>query len=246
MRIFLKLAVSELLLLLREPVMAFFGLIFPTLLVIILGSIPSFRDPDPALGGLPVINVYVPITLALILAMVSIQSMPQVLATYREKGILRRLATTPARPVMLLGAQVAVMLAISIASAVLVTVMARILFEVPFRAHPLVYLVSFLLCAAAVLAIGVFVAAVAPSGKAAGGIGAALFFPSMFLAGLWTPREVMPAILQRIGEVTPLGAGQAAMQAATVGHWPALQSVVVVAAYLAVFGYGAARFFRWE
>jgi ABC-2 type transport system permease protein len=246
MRVFSKLAVSELRLFLREPVTAFFGLLFPTLLVVILGSIPSFREPTPDLGGLRVIDFYVPITLALIVAMLAFQSMPQVLATYREKGILRRLATTPARPLALLGAQVAVMLAVSIVSALVVIVVGRVAFDVRFPAHPFLYLVSFLMCAAAVLAIGVFVAAVAPSGKAAGGIGAALFFPSMFFAGLWTPREVMPDILQRIGELTPLGAGQAALQAASTGDWPTMTSVLVVAGYLVVFGWGAARFFRWQ
>jgi ABC-2 type transport system permease protein len=246
MRIVSKLAGAELRLFLREPLTAFFGLLFPTVLLIILGSIPSFREPNPALGGLPVINFYVPITLALIIAMVAFQSMPQVLATYREKGILRRLATTPARPPALLTAQVTVMLGVAIVSALLVILVGRIAFGVPFPSHPLIYLVSFLLCAGAVLAIGVLVAALAPSGKAAGGIGAALFFPSMFFAGLWTPREVMPPILQRIGEVTPLGAGQAALQAASVGHWPSLTSVLAVLAYLVVFGGAAARFFRWQ
>ncbi|MEV6487663.1 ABC transporter permease [Actinoplanes sp. NPDC051633] len=246
MHIFLKLAKSELVLLRREPMVAAFGLFFPTVLVIILGCIPSFREPTPDLGGLRVIDFYVPITLALILAMIAFQTMPQILATYREKGILRRLATTPARPVMLLGAQVTVMLAVAIASAVLVLVVGRVAFDVALPAHPLVYAVSFLLCAAAVLSIGVFVAAVAPSGKAAGGIGMAVFFPSIFFAGVYTPREVMPDVLQRIGEVTPLGAGQAALQAAGTGHWPSMLSVTVVAAYLAVFGFAAARFFRWE
>ncbi len=41
MRVFTKLTVTELRLLLREPLAAFFSLLFPTLLVVILGSIPA-------------------------------------------------------------------------------------------------------------------------------------------------------------------------------------------------------------
>ena len=117
MQIFRKLTASELRLMLREPLVTFFALVFPSLLVIILGSIPSFREPSPDLGGLRGIDLYVPITLALILAMLGLQTTPQVLASYREKGVLRRLATTPASPLALLGAQMVVSLLLAAPSA---------------------------------------------------------------------------------------------------------------------------------
>lgn len=246
MHAFTKLTASEFRLLLREPVLAFFGLLFPVVLVAILGSIPAMREPSPEIGGLRVIDLYVPIALVLALASLGLQSTPQILATYRERGVLRRMATTPASPVMLLGAQLTMVTLTALAAGTLTLLVGRFAFDVPFPGRPFVYLLAFLLCAAAVFAIGIFVAAVAPSGKAASGIGMAVFFPLMFFAGLWTPREVMPEWLQRIGELTPLGAGQAAIQAASIGDWPPLQCVIALLAYLGIFAYGAVRFFRWS
>ena len=246
MRIFWKLTVSELRLLLREPMVAFFAVVFPTVLVIILGSIPSFREPSPDLGGLRVIDLYVPITLALILAMLGLQTTPAVLATYREKGVLRRLATTPARPIALLGAQLLTSLATAVFSAALVLLVGRFVFDVALAENMAAYVLSFLLGAAAVFAVGLLIAALASTGKAANAFGTILFFPSMFFAGLWAPREVMPDMVQRIGDFTPLGAGERALHEAFTGSWPALISLVVMVGYVLVFGVASAKLFRWE
>jgi ABC-2 type transport system permease protein len=246
MSVFVKLTVSELRLFLREPMLAFFGLLFPTLLVIILGSIPAFRESSPDLGGGRVIDLYVGISIALVLAMLALQATPAVLATYREKGILRRLATTPVGPGRMLAAQLAMSMVVAVISAGLVLAVGRIVFGVALPDQFGSFVVAFLLSAAAVFAIGLFIAAVAPTGKSANSIGTLLFFPSMFFAGLWTPREVMPKLIQRIGDFTPLGAGERALHDAAGGHWINLLSLTVLVAYMVVFGVVAAKAFRWE
>jgi ABC-2 type transport system permease protein len=246
MRVFTKLTVTELRLLMREPLAAFFSLLFPTILVVILGSIPAFREPSPDLGGARVIDLYVGIAVALTLAMLGLQVTPAVLATYREKGILRRLATTPVRPLLLLAAQMASALITAVVSSGLALAVGRIAFDVPLPSQFAAFVLAYLLAAVGVFAIGLFIAAVAPTGKAGNAIGTLLFFPSMFFAGLWTPREVMPGVLQRIGDFTPLGAGERALHDAMTGHWPNLLSATVLVGYLVVFGLASARLFRWS
>jgi ABC-2 type transport system permease protein len=246
MSVFLKLTRNELRLFLREPLVVFFSLLFPTILVVILGSIPDFREPSPDLGGATVISLYVGISLALSLAMLGLQFLPSVLASYREKGILRRVATTPVRPIVLLSAQMATSLLIAVVSGLLVITVGRLAFGVGLPGQAAGFVFAYLLSAAGVFAVGLLIAALAPTGKAANSIGTLLFFPSMFFAGLWTPREVFPHALQRIGDFTPLGAGEAALHGAATGHWPSLLSVTVLVGYLAVFGLGAARLFRWS
>jgi ABC-2 type transport system permease protein len=246
MDLFLKLTRNELRLYFREPLVVFFSLLFPTVLVVILGSIPAFREPKPEIGGGTYVGIYVGVALALSLAMLGLQFVPSVLALYRERGILRRLATTPVRPVALLGAQLTSAIGIAVVSGVLVTAVGRLAFGVELPGQFAGFLLAYVLSAAGVFAIGLLIAALAPSGKAGNAIGTVLFFPSMFFAGLWAPREVMPRIIQRIGDFTPLGAGERALHDAATGHWPALLPVAVLIGYLVVFGAAAARLFRWQ
>ena len=71
----------------------------------ILGSIPAFREADPDFGGLRPVDAYVPVSVLLGLIVGGLQAMPQTLTGYRERGILRRMSTTPVRPAALLSAQ---------------------------------------------------------------------------------------------------------------------------------------------
>jgi ABC-2 type transport system permease protein len=246
MRVFGKLTRTELRLLLREPMPAFFALAFPTLLVVILGSVSAFREPQADLGGGRLIDVYVGISVALTLAMLGLQFTPAVLASYRERGVLRRLAVTPVSPAMLLGAQLVASLLTAVASGALVIAVGRVAFGVALPRQLAGFVLAYLLAALGVFAIGLLIAALVPTGKAGNTVGTLLFFPSMFFAGLWTPRELMPAALRRIGDFTPLGAGERALHDAMSGHWPGLLSATVLVGYVVVFGLAAARLFRWS
>ncbi len=246
MNTFAKLTRTELRLFLREPLAVFFGIAFPAILVIVLGSVPSFRRPDKDIGGLRVIDLYATISIALTLAMLGLQLRPTVLAGYRERGVLRRMSTTPVPPALLLAAQLLSGLLTAVAAVALLLAVARIAFSVPLPRQFAGFLIAFLLSAAALFTLGLLVAALAPSGKAGNAIGVILFFPVMFFAGLWVPREALPAALNRIGDFTPLGAGEQAMHDALVGSWPHAGQLLVLAGYVLVCGLAAARLFRWE
>ncbi|WP_229069875.1 ABC transporter permease [Actinoplanes sp. DH11] len=246
MTVFRKLVAAEFRTALREPLYLFFTVIFPVVLIGILGAVPSFREPSDDLGGLRVIDVYAGIVIALSIGMMGLQGMPTVLATYREKGILRRLATTPVKPVALLGAQLTAALITVLVSGVLVFAFAGTVYGVPMPESPVAFVLAVVLATLGVFSIGLVIAALAPSGKAANSIGLLLFFPLMFFAGLWAPRQVMPEVLRRVSDYTPLGAGERLMHEAMTGHWPNLLSVTVLLGYLLVFGAVAAKYFRWE
>ncbi len=241
-----RLAIVEARLFLRERVGVIWGIGFPLVLLIIFGNIPSFRQPSPDLGGLTYLDAYVPILIAFVMAMLSVNAMPAVLAGYRERGVLRRLATTPVGPSRVLAAQLVVNLAVTLTTLIAMLAVARLAFGVVLPRQPGGFVLAAALAAAALLALGLFLAAVARSGRAANAFGAILFFPMMFFAGLWLPRAAMPSLLRDISDFTPLGAAVQALQDSAQGHWPPLLYLAVMACYALVFGVAAARLFRWE
>ena len=246
MRILIRLTVTESKLFLREPAAVFFALMFPPILLIVLGSIPAFREHDPAIGGARVIDLYAPIVVTLALAMLALNGLPQLFATYREKGILRRMATTPVRPATLLGAQLLMCAAMAVVVLVVVLAIARLAFGVALPRQVPAFVLVYLLCVLAMLSLGLLVASLAPSARGAGAIGSVLFFPVLFFAGLWVPRAGMPDVLRRISDFTPLGAGVQSLSDAAAGHWPQLLHVAVMLGWTLVAGGLAARYFRWE
>jgi ABC-2 type transport system permease protein len=241
-----QVTIVEARLFLRERVGVFWGVGFPLALLIIFGNIPAFRRPSKSLGGLTTLDVYVPILIVFVLAMLAINAMPPVLAGYRERGVLRRLATTPLGPSRVLAAQLAVNLAVMATTLIAMLVVARLAFGVVLPRQAGGFVLALILTVAAVLALGLFIAAVVPNARVANGVGAILFFPMMFFAGLWLPRAEMPAVLRDISNFTPLGSAVQALQDTTQGHWPHPLYLIVMACYALVFGLAAARLFRWE
>jgi ABC-2 type transport system permease protein len=230
----------------REPGHLFWILLFPTLLLAILGAIPSFREPDPSFGGLRPVDAYVPVAVLLGLILGGLQGMPQVLTGYRERGILRRMSTTPVRPSALLTAQMLVFGGASLLSALLALAVGRLVFGVQLPRQPLGYLLALLPAVLAVLALGAVVSALSRTTRIAGAIGSAVMFPAMFCAGVWLPVQAMPDVLARIVGWTPFGAAARALDAAAAGDWPGWDHLGVPAAWTVLLTAAAARWFRWE
>jgi ABC-2 type transport system permease protein len=134
----------------------------------------------------------------------------------------------------------------AIVSVGLLLAVARFLFDVALPRQVVGYIAALLLAAASLFALGLLVAALAPSAKTATAVGMILYLPVMFFAGLWLPRAAMAETTRHISDFTPLGAGVQALQDATNGAWPQPLHLAVMAAYVVVFSVTAARFFRWE
>ena len=238
------LTLTEARLLLREPVTLLWGIAFPMALLAVMGLASS--GPQSDIGGQRLVAVYEPIVIAFVTVALAVQGLPALLAGYRERRVLRRLATTPVGPARVVAAQLAVNLALVLAATAGVLTVGRLAFGVALPAQLAGFLVTVVLAATAMLALGLLIAALAPTGRAAGGIGTLLFFPLMFFAGLWTPGATMPATLRPISSFTPLGAAVQSLQDSMHGHWPHPAELAVLAACTVVFTAAATRFFRWD
>jgi ABC-2 type transport system permease protein len=221
----------------------FFVFVLPlgllTVFSLIGGDNPSPDEGIPA-SFLPTMAIGIGI------ALLGMATLPMILAGYREKGVLRRMSTTPVKPVKLLAAQLVLHLIAAVLVIGLILGAGALFFDAALPSAPLPFVVASALYSAAQLSIGLLIAGLVPTAKAASVVGNILLFPSMFFAGVWTPGDVMPESIRWLRDVTPMGAGMTSMQDAWSGQWPGTVSlialVVAIAGCLAV----AARFFRWE
>lgn len=237
---------SEARLFTREPGTLFWVVVFPPLLLLAFGLIPAYRAPNPEFGGHRVIESYVPATVLVALITASLQAMPAALTAYRERGILRRMRTTPARPTDLLMAQMVFHAAAATMSAALVVTLGNLVFGVAVPRHPLAYAVTLALTGLAGLAIGGVITSVSRTTKAAAAIGLSAFFPAMFTAGIYVPIQMLPGALRQIIELTPFGAAAQGLAQAAAGEWPSWPYLAILALWTVSFLAIAARWFRWE
>jgi ABC-2 type transport system permease protein len=187
----------------------------------------------------------VPVLATLVVAALALVSLPSPLATYRQEGILRRLATTPAPRSWVLAAPLLINLCLAIAGFIIIFAAGHLAFGLASPRNLGALALALMLCVAALFAIGLAIAAVAHvTGLQL--ISAATFLPLVFFAGLWIPRQEMPSALRHVSDYTPLGAAVQATQAAIGGSFPPTRSLFVMSAYAAIFGHAAWRFFRWE
>lgn len=237
---------TETILFARERLALFWIVLFPSLLLVALGLVPSFREHNPDFGGRRLIDLYVPVTVLLSMIMAAIMTMPATLTSYRESGVLRRLGTTPARPASILLGQVLVHAAAVAASSVIVIVIGWVLFDTPLPGSLLGYAVAYVLALAVSLGIGTAITAVSPNAKAGQVVGMVVFFPSMFTAGVYFPVEVFGGTVRDIISFTPYGAASNALNDATSGTFPQLMDLAVMGGWAVVLYLIAVRTFRWE
>jgi ABC-2 type transport system permease protein len=248
-----KIAKTEVRLMLRDAASAFFGVVFPGLLLVALALVlPGFRDviDDPEapaeLIGVRPVDIYVPVVLALAIATVGFTILPAYLAGYREQGVLRRLSTTPAAPRDLLGAQVLVNLGFLAVGSLIAVLAGGIAFDVAWPSNVPALILAFTLATVASFGFGLVIAAVVPSARVASGVGSIVYFPMLFFAGVWTPGAAMPDAARSIADFTPIGAASEAMADAWSGAWPTPLHLAVLAGWAVVASVAATRLFRWE
>src|SRR6476661_8258156 len=139
------------------------SLLLPTVILAALGTIPVVHIPSEAFGGHRFIDIFVPSLVVMTLAMLGVNTLPIRLATYREKGVLRRLSTTPVKPATLLVAQLVLNMAVAVASLAMLIVIGNLVFGVPLPQDILGFVMAFLLGMSSLFALGLLVAAVAPT-----------------------------------------------------------------------------------
>lgn len=226
------------------------GLIIPLglpLLILVMQAISIDETATEVAPGATVLDVYVlPVVLTMVVATVAVINMPSFLATYRKTKMLRRLAVTPASPAMVLVAQFVVSL-IQVVIGIGVAIAVGILFfEANLPAHLLTGLLVLAGCCAAMYAVGMIVASVAPTPNSSVALGLVAFFAMAALGGMFGGMQNLPATLAEVGVWLPFGASVEAFQAVWLGEAVQWQNWVSMGVTTLVGGTVAAALFRWE
>ncbi|GAB3251401.1 ABC transporter permease [Arthrobacter pigmenti] len=239
---------------LRDSATVIFGVLFPSGLLLGLGAIPALRESSPETGGLRSIDIWAPTALVFGMVMIAVQHAPAMIVTYRERGILRRLSTTPAHPRSVLLAQMIVAFASVVVSAALMIFLAWAVLDIAPPERPLEFVVAFLVGYAALLGIGMISAAVVRTSSGANQIGTLLFVALMFFGGAFLPRILMPDVLREVGEFIPPGlqaltaawSAEAGEVTATAGGQPFWLQIAIMGGMAVIAIAIAAKLFRWE
>ncbi|MCA1690977.1 MAG: ABC transporter permease [Actinobacteria bacterium] len=240
-----KMTKTELKLFLRDPMAAFFTLVFPLMMLFLFGSVFG-NEPDPDLGGRGQVDVSVPGYIGVIIATTAIMGLPINLASYRAGRILRRFRATPLRPSVVLGAQVAVGALFTTLGSALLVLAGHLFFGLHLPDQPVVVLGAFLLSAASIYALGFILASILPNARTAQSVGMVVLFPMMFLSGAALPRPLLSETIQDVGQALPLSHVVTLMDDAWTGAGWNVGAALVLAGVMVAGVALSARLFRWE
>lgn len=231
-------------LLLREPAAVLFTLALPLVLLALNGA--DGNAPRPEFGGAGLVDVLVPGYLVYVMATSAIMGLAETLADQRDRGILRRLRISPLRPWQILGAHALTHLAMSAVGAVVLVAVGVAAFGLRLPAAWLPTLLALLLAAVSTVATGFLLGAVLPTVRTTQAVAAGLYFPAIFVSGALFPREALPELAQRIGDVLPMTYAVRALRAAWADGVVDGVALGILAAVTIVATAVAVRTFRWE
>ncbi len=213
-------AATEVRLSLRDPAAAFFSLVLPLVVLVVLMQVfGNTPDPDGTVfGGYGPTDFYVPGYLALTLAAVGLFALPVRLTSYDETGVLRRFAASGMTIGTLFAAEAAVALLIGVLGAALMLAVAVLGYDLEAPADAVGVAAAFLAVAVLFLGIGLLLGSALRTPRAAQAVGLVLFFLGLFLSGTGPPPELLGSGLGFVSDLLPLTYAVEVIQAPWLGE----------------------------
>jgi ABC-2 type transport system permease protein len=202
MRSLLRLAGTEMKLFVREPMVLTFVFAFPVLTVLILGGV--FDDDDPSFEGALPSDYYVAAYIGVVIAAIGLVMLPVHLASYRERGVLRRFDVSRYPRWALPAAWILVAMVITTVAVAVLLVTGHLVYGLPEPDNLLGVAVGTLLGAFTFISLGIALGMALPSARSAQGLGMLLFFPFFLLGGAGPPPDAMGEPMSTIANVVPL------------------------------------------
>jgi ABC-2 type transport system permease protein len=223
-----RLVRAELKLMTRDPLVLTFVFAFPVVTMLIIGGAFG-TEPDPAFDHVNPSHWYVASYLTVVIAATGLVMLPVHLASYRERGVLRRFAAAGFPRWSFAIAQLIVGLTTIVVACVLLLAVAAPVYGIPAMHDWWRVAAALPLGAVAFVSLGVLLGSLLPSARAAQAVGLLLFFPSFLLGAGGPPPHVMGSAVRHIAGPLPLTLLTNAVRGPWLGLGPATASLVAVA-----------------
>jgi ABC-2 type transport system permease protein len=150
------------------------------------------------------IDFLVPGIVAMMIMSNNLNGVAGQIASWRERGILRRLQSTTLKASTFIAAQITARLVLNGLQAVIVLLVGSLIFGTQVNGSWGMLLLFVVLGTLAFMAIGFIIAGLAKTPESAGPIAGFISFPMMFIGGVFFPTQNMPGFLQPIVKLLPI------------------------------------------
>jgi ABC-2 type transport system permease protein len=150
------------------------------------------------------IDFLVPGIVAMMIMSNNLNGVAGQIASWRERGILRRMQSTPLRASSFIAAQITARLILNGLQAVIVLLVGSLIFGTQVNGSWLLLLLFVIIGTLAFMSIGFIIAGLAKTPESVGPIAGFLSFPMMFLGGVFFPIKNMPDFLQPLVKLLPI------------------------------------------
>jgi ABC-2 type transport system permease protein len=229
------LTVTEARLLSREWGVMLFGFVFPPLMMLVLAGVFA-SGPDPAYGGATGTDYYITSYIGIPIGALTLVGLPVMLASYRERGVLRRYEAFGVSTATVVAAHAGVTCVMVLLGAALDVATAAPVYGVPAVHRPLEVAVGFAAGMTTMVLLGITIGLAVSTARAAQAVGMLAFMPMWILGGGGPPREAMTSVMQDVSDLMPLWHVTSAIRTPWLGDGAVTGNL----AALAVWGLGAA------
>jgi ABC-2 type transport system permease protein len=246
MKSLLKLTYVDLKLYMRNIIATFFTLAFPVLMLLLFGSMYG-NKPSPFFDGHGSVDITLPGYIAtIIIGTTAFLSLPMDLSLQRQLGVLRRMRTTPLRPVFVLGSKVITNILVSLLGTLLLLAVGWVVYKPYLPADWPALFLGILLSCLSLYALGFALASLVKSANAVRAVSFIVFYPMMFFSGGTLPAQFLPKAVQDVSRFLPITYTVNLLKGLYFGNGWDWTAVGVLAGFMVVGVLLSVRFFRWE
>lgn len=207
---------TEARLLTREWAAMVFAFAFPPLFMLVLAGVFGNED-DMANTGVSGTDYYIAAYMGVPMGALALVGLPVMLASYRERDVLRRFEAFGVPTGRVVAAQALVTAGLIVLAAGLVVAAAAPIYGVPAMDDPVGVATGFVAGTVTMIVLGVALGLVVRTARAAQALGMLVFMPMWLLGGGGPPPEVMSDAMQSISDVLPLWHATASIRMSWLG-----------------------------